>query len=360
MIYKMIELKIGDKVKFLNQKGGGVVVKIIDPKMVCVADEDGFEIPVLVTELLRIDPTDAGGRFFAEHFKTPEKVAEEKAETAATEERLSANSFAITSSRTSEDIYLAFVPQDQKWLMTGFMDVYLINNSSYDVLYNLFHKTATGHYEGVDYGSVFADSKLLLATVNREDLTRWSDGSLQFLFHKTQCPEVLPPFNSEFRVEGKKFFKEGNYRTSSLISGKGIVIRIVSLDQYLRKQEKETTEDHGPAKPATGEAPLIRKHQTAPREAEVDLHIHELMEDPVNLEKSEILEYQKDYFLKCLDSAISEGFLKLTVIHGVGNGVLRNAIFNLLTNYKGIDVIDAPMAKYGVGALEIRIPHNRK
>jgi hypothetical protein len=355
----MADFNEGDKVKFLNRTGGGVIVKVIDPKMVTVAGDDGFEIPVLISELVRMDPTSAGGRFFEEHYKTTaKKPAEAPAEKA--DDRTTGLPPATTSARTTGEIWLAFVPHDQKWLMTGFIDVYLINNSSYDLLYNLFHKTSLGHYEGVDYGSVFADSRLLLATVNREDITRWSDGYLQFLFHKSQSDSVLPPFNSEFRVEGRKFFKEGNYRESTLIGARGIVIKIVSLDRYLKRDEKE--EEAPPVKesPVPGEVPFIARHRTAQREAEVDLHIHELVDDPVNLEKTEILDYQKSYFLRCLDSAISAGYLKLTVIHGVGNGVLRTVILDLLKNYKGIEIIDAPMSKYGVGAIEIRIPHNRE
>ena len=103
---------------------------------------------------------------------------------------------------------------------------------------------------------------------------------------------------------------------------------------------------------------LISKHQVAPREAEVDLHIHELVDDPANLEKSEILDFQKNYFIKCMESAMVNGFLKVTFIHGVGNGVLKTVIEEVLKNYKGVGFFDAPMARYGVGAIEVRIPHN--
>ncbi len=351
-----MNLKVGDKVKFLNQKGGGIVTKVIDPKMVSVLMEEGFEIPTLITELIKVDSGDPGARFFDEplHIKAPEKPGEESQE----DEKISTLPSSLTRSRKSEEIFLAYVPHDQKWLMTGLMDVILVNNTSCDLLYNLFHKTPSGHYEGVDYGSVFADSQALIATVNREQIARWSDGSLQFLFHREQSADVLPPFNSEFRIEGKKFFKEGNYREHPVIRKKGIVVRVLSLTDYFREQE--VTLQEAPAVPAApGEEPLVFRFQVAPREAEIDLHIHALMEDPGNLEKSEILEFQLSHFTACLNSAIANHFLKLTAIHGVGNGVLRNALMQLLGNYEGIEVFDAPMSKYGVGAVEIRIPHNR-
>jgi hypothetical protein len=120
----------------------------------------------------------------------------------------------------------------------------------------------------------------------------------------------------------------------------------------------QASSDSAETVPAQSDAPFIARYQVAPREAVVDLHIHELVDDPTNLEKSEILEFQKNYFLKCLDSAIAGHYLKVVFIHGVGNGVLRTNLLDLLKKQGGIEFFDAPMVKYGVGALEIRIPHN--
>ena len=49
----MREIREGDRVKFLNDIGAGVVIRIIDREMVLVrTDDDGFEYPVLKNELL--------------------------------------------------------------------------------------------------------------------------------------------------------------------------------------------------------------------------------------------------------------------------------------------------------------------
>ena len=215
----MSTLKVGDKVKFLNTSGGGIVAKIIDSRMVSILIEDGFEIPTMVSELIKIDPKEPAGRFFEDHYKIVPPVEEVPA-AEPDDDRLSHLPAHLVSDRKSEDIFLAFVPHDQKWLITGQLDVFLINNSSYDVLYNIFSKTPLGHFNGVDYGSIFPDSKLLLDTINREQLSHWTEGYMQFLFHKQQTQVVLPPFNSEFKVEGKKFYKEGNYRDHSVIREK--------------------------------------------------------------------------------------------------------------------------------------------
>ena len=350
-------LKVGDKVKFLNASGGGIVAKVIDTRMVSIMIEDGFEIPTMISELIKIDPDEPAGRFFEEHYNIDLKVQPDEPDE-PDDDRLIHLPGHLTIDRKSEDIYLAFVPHDQKWLVTGQLDVFLVNNSSYDVLYNIFSKTPLGHYNGMDYGSIFPDSKLLVDTINREQLTHWTDGCMQFLFHKEQCQSLLPPFNSEFRVEGKRFYKEGNYRENAVIQARGIVVKVLSLTDYFLAEENPVHEPASDDKPPADATPLINRYQVAPREAIVDLHIHELVDDPTNLEKSEILEFQINYFIKCLDSALASQYLKVVFIHGVGNGVLRNNIIELLKKQEGIAFFDAPMSKYGVGALEVRIPHN--
>ena len=47
-------IKVGDKVKFLNDVGGGVVTSFINKNMVNVENEDGFEIPYPITQLFNV------------------------------------------------------------------------------------------------------------------------------------------------------------------------------------------------------------------------------------------------------------------------------------------------------------------
>ena len=50
-----MDFKIGDKVKFLNDVGGGVVTRIIDKTLVGVLVDDGFEVPVMASELIKTE-----------------------------------------------------------------------------------------------------------------------------------------------------------------------------------------------------------------------------------------------------------------------------------------------------------------
>ena len=54
------KLNIGDKVRFLNSVGGGIVTAFRGKDQVLVEDKDGFDIPVLISECVVV--SEAGRR----------------------------------------------------------------------------------------------------------------------------------------------------------------------------------------------------------------------------------------------------------------------------------------------------------
>ena len=89
--------------------------------------------------------------------------------------------------------------------------------------------------------------------------------------------------------------------------------------------------------------------------AEVDLHLHELVEDETRFSDGEKLRYQLAYFERSLEAAIRDGKRKLIVIHGIGEGVLREEVRKVLQYYENVRFHDANMARYGSGATEVEI-----
>ncbi|MEI6899101.1 MAG: DUF2027 domain-containing protein [Bacteroidota bacterium] len=341
----------------MNSTGGGIVTKIIDSRMVAVEVEGGFELPILCSELIRMNNTEPAARYFDENFNIEKSnISVEEKILSPDDEVVSQLPANLVKTRKSEDILLAFIPHEQKWLISGMVDIMVINNSSYDLLYNIFLMQENGSFLGKDYGSLGPDSKLLIDTVTRETLALWCQGCIQFLFHKETTRQVLPPFNSEFKISGKKFYQEASYKDSPYFGEKALFIKVLSLSGYfdskkppIRKIKPEMSGDS---------ASLIEKHSIAPLEAEVDLHIHELLDESDSIDKDAILDYQKNYVEQCLDSAVARHYRKITFIHGVGNGVLRKALIEILERSSGWQFYDAPMQKYGVGAIEVRIPQN--
>jgi hypothetical protein len=93
--------------------------------------------------------------------------------------------------------------------------------------------------------------------------------------------------------------------------------------------------------------------------AEVDLHLHEIVDDEASLQPEERLSYQLAYFERSLEAAIRDGKRKLIVIHGVGEGVLREEVRRILQYYDGVQFHDADMRRYGTGATEVLIMRHR-
>ncbi|MBO4588795.1 MAG: Smr/MutS family protein [Bacteroidales bacterium] len=98
---------------------------------------------------------------------------------------------------------------------------------------------------------------------------------------------------------------------------------------------------------------ILSQHMVGDGEAEVDLHIDMLCENPGELAPHEAFQTQMRYFRTCLNHAFDNHLKKVTFIHGVGRGILKDEIMAELKKYDNIAVMDAPMRKYGVGAVEV-------
>ena len=84
---------------------------------------------------------------------------------------------------------------------------------------------------------------------------------------------------------------------------------------------------------------------------EIDLHIHELIDDPGGLSNKEILDIQLDKVKAEMERAIGSGVKRIVFIHGVGQGVLKQEIAKLLNaRYRKYNYQDASFKEYGYGA----------
>lgn len=352
-----MKFKPGDKVRFLNALGGGVVMKEINEFMVSVAIEDGFEIPTLVSELVLIDSAGKSGDLF---LRSGEQPAVADAKPANTEpERTDKIIIRSASVATPSGIYLAWAPQDQQQILTGMLDIYLINNTLQDILYAFFIKNSEKDYSGIDYGSIAPRSKTVIESIVRDDIGMWAGGVVQIIFYSDESEKVMMPVSTAFRVKGSQFFNESAYHEFSLLTDrKAIVFTICELNRVPSTVEQALIEKEHPdqipdkARQFRVNA-IIDQHRTAPGEAEVDLHISALRDSYDRLSAHEILTIQIGQFERMLESAIAFQYRKVVFIHGVGNGALKQALIGRLQEYSNIEFRSASFAKYGNGAIEL-------
>lgn len=371
-----MKFQVGDKVKFLNTSGGGYVSKIISPTLVNVMIEDGFEIPTMTSELIKIEPRGKAERMFDEQFAVPGPLNQQS--TVSSQQAVIGTQNSALKTQNSDDterqtplgnysfitkntpgIYLAFVPHDQKWFVTGMVEVYLVNHTSMSALY-AFSLEGEKRIIGKDYDVLFPGNKILIGTLDRDELLKWTKGIVQVLFYD-EAPEcIYMPVSTEFDISPNRFNDEHNYKASQFMEEKLLLVsiaQVAGLITLVSRQDSKMDEEALIRQKAREVKPssLIEKHQTGPREAVVDLHIGELLQDFSHLTPHEILKFQMDYFTKCIDSAVEKNFRKVTFIHGVGNGTLKSAIIRKVQEYEHADSHLASLEKFGVGAIDVNI-----
>lgn len=353
-----MKFKIGDKVNFLNESGGGIVTAIIDSRMVKVEVEGGFEIPVMESDLI-LDFRAKEAEDIENGFVNKQPISIQPEEEINQEpERISEIS-PFFDVKEEKGVFLAYEPHEQQWLLTGKLDIFLINNTKHDLLYSLFLEQ-NEVLKGIDYGSIPPDSKINIETIERDDLEDWSKGFVQILFHTDAPSKVYMPLHSSINVKTGRFYKEGSYTSNTLLRGKALIVNISPENALQIVSENPIQEKQGYSGQKTTASdvkkkPLIDKHKTGLNEAIVDLHIAELVDNILGLSSHDMLNIQIDYFKKALESAIVNDYEKVTFIHGVGNGILKNSIIKELENYEGIENRMAAISKFGVGALDVLI-----
>ncbi len=353
-----MKFKIGDKVNFLNESGGGIVTAIVDNRMVKVEVDGGFEMPVMESDLI-LDYRAKEADNITSQFQVRPATSAPVAEPENNEPERVSEISPYFDVKEEKGIYFAYEPHDQQWLLTGALDILLINNTKYDILYSLFMEQ-NDEMVGIDYGSIPPDSKIVIETIERDELENWNTGYVQVLFHTDKPSKLFMPLHSRINVKAGRFYKEGSYTSGSLLRGKGLIVKLSPENALEVVSDNILSQKSGSVARQTKsetvvEKPLIDKHKTAVNEAVVDLHIGELVDNILGMSSHDMLNLQIDYFKKALESAMINEYEKVTFIHGVGNGILKNTIIKELEGYEGIENRMAAISKFGVGALDVLI-----
>ena len=93
---------------------------------------------------------------------------------------------------------------------------------------------------------------------------------------------------------------------------------------------------------------------------EIDLHIEEIVESHLGLSNFQILTKQINEFKSFYKKAKAKHIQKIVVIHGVGEGVLKEEIRSYLSKQEGIEYFDSDFREYGKGATTVEIHYNYK
>lgn len=372
-------VKIGDKVRFLSEQGGGRVTGFQNKNIVLVEDSDGFEIPFPINEVVVVDndnyDRNAAGvsaQKQVEHKKNNnvEEHSEEKEITfkQPVEERKGGESLSV---------YLAFVPIDIKEVSKTKFEAYLVNDCNYYIRFT-YLSSEGNTWKLRSTGEIEPNTKLYLEEFERDILNELNRVCIQFVAYKRDKNFILKPSaEAQFRIDAVKFYKLHTFKENDFFETPALIYPVIENDQIARplvvdakslKREMYTNNDADKSNVAVNNNyvrryddgkkqgnPFISKHKNDDI-AVVDLHAHELLETTAGMNATDILNYQLDVFRKTLDKYKNNKGKKIVFIHGKGEGVLRHAIIHELNyRFKRYTYQDASFQEYGYGATQVTI-----
>lgn len=352
-------LKIGDKVRFLNETGGGVVTGFRGKDIVLVEDADGFDIPMPMRECVVIDTDDYNMRRPAPK-ATPKKEEKEPEVVRLSKPQVSVFRQPEVRGGDILNVFLAFVPEDIKAVSTTPFEAYLVNDSNYYLYYT--YLCAEGKAWNVrSHGVVEPNTKFLLEEFEKAELNDREHVAVQFIAFKEDRSFALKPAVSvELRIDTVKFYKLHTFQESEFFDTPALVYDVVKDDVptkqvYVSAEELQSAllQKKSVDKP---KAQSIVKRGSQNGIIEIDLHIGELLDDTQGMSNSEILNYQLDKFREVLEQYKNKREQRIVFIHGKGDGVLRKALLDeLKRKYPVFRHQDASFQEYGFGATMVTI-----
>lgn len=349
-----MKIQPGDKVRFLNEVGGGIVTRL-EGNLVFVEDEDGFEVPAPVFEVVVIERAQD-----LESAASTEKPASKKetrnevvSQRTAVEDEMEEDGHDDFNPR----IYLAFLNASKILDEKSVLQLHLINDSNYHCTYLLSKLGADGYMYALHQGSIEPNTKVSLDNVAVKDMdVNWE---MQLILYKKGKPfPALAPVSASLKLKARRFLKDNCFTANDFFYQPVLLIPVIKneLEQKLDLLTEAETQSIIKEKETKLPTKIKFKAKSTPELLEVDLHIHELLDSWENLSNGDILQIQLDKFHSVMQANSTNKGRKLVFIHGVGNGTLKTELRKQLERkYKGIYFQDASFREYGYGATMVII-----
>lgn len=327
-----MKLRIGDKVRFLNEVGEGTVSRIKDKNTVFVEMQDGFEIPFLISQLVPIHT---------------ELIVNKDAE----------NIELDPEAHIADAVYFVVEPDHELPALISDYKIYLFNASSFNLVYSYSIKDEE-YFQSLKHGEVGPYQKVFLRQVKLPYFKDYNYHKVECLLFKNTFFKAQPPiaeviFISPQVLQGSKAIKHEEFKYPVY----GFLLR----DEFITQEKIEPVlnpwdiERLKSIKEFKSKGKVSRSHKEYLKslEKEVDLHIEELVDSTAGLSNFEMLNIQLERFEKEMDEALEKNIRKIIFIHGVGNGRLRQEIASILKKTPGVTFQDASFKEYGYGATQV-------
>lgn len=398
---------------FLNEKGGGKVAGFQGKNIVLVEDEDGFQIPMNITEVVVSQAADYSTARAIKGTATKTGVKPDNAFDETENRSVSAMLRDGQDEEVDMDVpdevdldreitfrakprereggnqltaHLAFVPMDELQGANPKYELYFVNDSNYYMRY-VYAVETDGLWTVAYEGEMEPNTKEFLAEMTREEVGQIGQVAVQLLAYKRDAAyEIKPSVDAMVRIDAVKFHKANAFRPNPFFDTPALLFTIVDNDTTPRPRDVDADELRRAmfADPKEKAAPaetisnyqreqLVSRYTSDQRKGGrhgsplmrrrdlddtvvVDLHAEQILDTTRGMGNAEILEYQLKVFRDTLEQLANKKGQKVVFIHGKGEGVLRRAIISELTRkYKTYTYQDASFQEYGYGATMVTI-----
>lgn len=380
--------KVGDTVRYLNSVGGGKIVRI-DGKMAYV-DDDGFETPMLIKELVVVMP--AGHEAQKANGNSANLMFDQKAFDAGrqpepqtqviVQDKAEETELPIEETAYGEkiNVVLAFEPRNIKQLSSTSFSAVLVNDSNYFLYFTFLVRSDDEHGWKLKYSGTIEPNMLAdLADFAHGELPQLERIAFQCIaFKKDKTFSLKAPVSISQKIDLTKFYKMHCFRPGVYfdtpvlefplikddVPSKALQVNTEALAEAMMSKPK----DKDIAKQLSAKFNVDKGRNKAPKAdnaanpnkllpiVEVDLHIGELVDTTAGMNNTDMLNLQLDTVRKTMSQHSRRKGQKIVFIHGKGEGVLRKAVLELLKKeYPKAELQDASFREYGFGATLVTI-----
>ncbi len=333
-----MKYEIGDKIIVLLTDEEGTVVDIMNEKMVMI-EVRGVKFPAYNDQ---ID---------FPYFKmfSQKKIVEKKKIHIDNVQKEKA----LPKKKTGDGVWLNFIPVFDKDIfeddVVEKLKVYLVNQNEeeYEFNYSLVF-SGESHFDLKN--SVRGLSDFYLHDVKFEDISDGPRFDFEFSLVKEQKKKA-PYFETSLKLKGKQLFK----RIEELKAKNEPSFSYELFTAYPDKVEEEKVDLSrlGNAGFRIYDAASL-KENLSPARSVIDLHVEKLTDNWKNLSSFDILTLQLNTFEKFYELSIVHRQSQLIVIHGIGEGRLRDEIHERLRHKHEVkSFVNQFHPLYGYGATEI-------
>lgn len=357
----MRKLHVGDRIRFLNSVGGGLVKGFVSKQVVIVEDEHGFDVPILVSECVVVE---AAENERLSNFDNTADIDERdipvKGLPIIPEKDYKEDEVEETPEGDRITACLVFLPTDEKSLSSTSFECYFVNDSNYYLFFNYMNRE-NNSWQSRHNGVIEPNTQIFIEEFDKSTLNEIEKVGVQFIaFKHHKNFSFKNPVSVELRIDTVKFYKLHSFTENDYFDDNALVYYITRNDVPEREMlisagdiqraihEKAESESRPQRK-------KITKKEKNPI-LEIDLHINQLLETTAGMDNAAILEYQLQKFNEVMQENIKRKGQKIVFIHGKGDGVLKSELLKSLKGkYRGCYFQDASFREYGFGATMVTI-----